>query len=1173
MISLPQSGEIQRIDGRCALRTQCVVLFLLVASLLVISPVNVSGKGTSVYGGITSDTTWDLSGSPYYVESNITIVSGVTLTVDAGVEVKFNGFYEIAVNGFLRSVGTSLNMINYTSNKSSPAIGDWWRLFVNDTGEADISYCSIEFANAAIYLSFSEYTNITNNALTNNTHGITIYPYSDQTTIANNTISYNEQGGIALNTPSMEHVYESRIIGNTVSNNGGTGVYLSYSANLTILDNTIEGNEFTGLLFSNSPNNMVSNNNISNNRNGIIIYSSEYNDLNDNQMWNNTGWGLHVYTNRVTWDAEDYNSSIPTSNTVNGRPIYYFFNKRDYLIEQSDAGHITVAVGDNVTVRNSVVTNGDPIRFVDVTNSTIRDSNSSRNFIGILLEYSSNCTISGNNASINRHSGIALSHSHYNNVTDNGVTLNDRYGIRLDYSTNNTITNNTVVSTNRTGISLFSWAGVYSSDNYVYHNDIVNNQYPAYDNFGGNYWDLGYPYGGNYWSDYTGVDLNSGPNQDILGSDDIGDVPYDIDPNNVDRYPLMKPVKWSPPQSNLLTMGSVDKAPSVVNPGQNNVMMLQLDFSVDSGSANLTELALDLSGTGLDSDVSGVRLVDDKDDSGGFSPGDAQLGADRVFSSGSLVIDGFSFNIGFGAPESLLVLYNISSTAGEGNTVGARVENESYLKVDPPDTVDAFMAIQSTNSLINTVPQAYDLKVQGFPDGSTEILHIIEDLPILSWSYTDSDSHIQDRYEVRVGTNTGIGDMWYPIIQIGGSTSIGYAGLGLTDCTDYWFGVRVNDGYVWSSWAEVKFHMNTPPPAPVEPVSPANGASVTATSAQTVAWTSGGADCDGDSMAYTWDVATDSSFSTIIASGSSGSPTSSAFITTPSTTYYWRVNASDGFENSTYGNMPTGYWTFSTTTIFNNPPVLNWTGETNYEEDGLHPGSGNETTDFVFRIEYSDGDNDPPSAMQLHILRSGIEISGSPFSMLETDTLDTNHIDGKVYLYDIILDEGDDYSYYFSASDGLASAQTAELDGPVVEIPIGTVLGRVTDKGGNPVQGAKVEMIDSTGSTIGEILTNTSGDFRFDEVPPGVYSIVASKDGFKETRQQDITVQEGENHMNLVLEPHKTTPIEDFWWVIVVVATVIIVFLVLLLARRRKASADGDEPVVQEELDDQMLEE
>jgi hypothetical protein len=62
---------------------------------------------------------------------------------------------------------------------------------------------------------------------------------------------------------------------------------------------------------------------------------------------------------------------------------------------------------------------------------------------------------------------------------------------------------------------------------------------------GVNVWDCGCPSGGNYWSDYAGVDLYSGPYQNMTGSDGVGDTPKPVNENNVDHYPLMSP--WIPP--------------------------------------------------------------------------------------------------------------------------------------------------------------------------------------------------------------------------------------------------------------------------------------------------------------------------------------------------------------------------------------------------------------------------------------------------------------------------------------------------------------------------------------------------------------------------------------------------------------------------------------------------
>ncbi len=75
----------------------------------------------------------------------------------------------------------------------------------------------------------------------------------------------------------------------------------------------------------------------------------------------------------------------------------------------------------------------------------------------------------------------------------------------------------------------------------IFHNNFINNTVNAVDECG-NIWNDTYPSGGNYWSDYWGDDLYSGPNQDIPGSDGIGDIPYEIPcEHGIDYYPLMDP--------------------------------------------------------------------------------------------------------------------------------------------------------------------------------------------------------------------------------------------------------------------------------------------------------------------------------------------------------------------------------------------------------------------------------------------------------------------------------------------------------------------------------------------------------------------------------------------------------------------------------------------------------
>ncbi|MBI4801290.1 MAG: hypothetical protein HY796_02090 [Elusimicrobia bacterium] len=118
--------------------------------------------------------------------------------------------------------------------------------------------------------------------------------------------------------------------------------------------------------------------------------------------------------------------------------------------------------------------------------------------------------------------------------------------------------------------------------------------------------------------------------------------------------------------------------------------------------------------------------------------------------------------------------------------------------------------------------------------------------------------------------------------------------------------------------------------------------------------------------------------------------------------------------------------------VFGSPPALSWTGETNYTADGLNPETGDSATDFVYRVKYTDADNDAPLAgyPKLYIKKGGAEISGSPFTMnfVSSDT----YITGAIYGYGKILtSNGTDYAYYFEAQDANGYQATGTPTTPV----------------------------------------------------------------------------------------------------------------------------------------------
>jgi len=173
---------------------------------------------------------------------------------------------------------------------------------------------------------------------------------------------------------------------------------------------------------------------------------------------------------------------------------------------------------------------------------------------------------------------------------------------------------------------------------------------------------------------------------------------------------------------------------------------------------------------------------------------------------------------------------------------------------------------------------------------------------------------------------------------------------------------------------------------------------------------------------------------------------------TPGTDYTYYFEAKD-FWNTPATGPPTN--PLDAPDVPNNAPTLSWTGEANYINDGLDPEVAPRDANFIYRVKYTDQDNDASLSgyPRVHILKSGIEIEGSPFSLSEVDPGDKNYGDGKLYSYTKSgLISGTDYTYYFEANDLWSTMATGEPTNPRIgpEVRI-----RPSAKGGVKIQGGE----------------------------------------------------------------------------------------------------------------------
>ena len=150
--------------------------------------------------------------------------------------------------------------------------------------------------------------------------------------------------------------------------------------------------------------------------------------------------------------------------------------------------------------------------------------------------------ISNNNIRENHERGIDIwgkqNEICFNNIVEHA---HDETNVGIKISGDENIIKGNLIEDNYLGLSLAEAIGDWEGpmNNEVYHNNFVDNiDHINAINVGDNIFNKDYENEGcgNYWSGYDGGDSKKGPEQNLIGSDGIGDTPI-----NGDNYPWMNP--------------------------------------------------------------------------------------------------------------------------------------------------------------------------------------------------------------------------------------------------------------------------------------------------------------------------------------------------------------------------------------------------------------------------------------------------------------------------------------------------------------------------------------------------------------------------------------------------------------------------------------------------------
>jgi parallel beta-helix repeat protein len=411
-----------------------VVLILLISTLTLavnIQPVRASG---TIY--INADGSISPWTAPISTVDNITYT--FTGDINDSIVIERDNIVADGAGHTLQGTNASGSIGTYVAGRSNVTI--------KNTNIKNFYY--------GIEIGSSSSSTISGNNITNNAYGIQLLDSSLNSTISGNNITANDWEGIELDSS-----LNSTISGNNITNNGGSGIWLYSCSDDSISGNNIAKNGI-GIYLDESLSNGIVGNSITNNSQGIVFEYSPNNTLRSNTMVNNS-YNFHVDFPRM--------NDVDASNTVDGKPIYYWIDKQDMTVPLN-AGYVALLNCTRIIVQNLTLTNnGHGVIVASVTNSIITKNNIAKNYYGIWLDYSSNNTVSGNNV-INNYYGIYIYGSSDNTLSGNNITANIYDGIGLYGSSDNTVSGNSFFSN-----GLFVWVsyGNFVVDNLVSSKPLV----------------------------------------------------------------------------------------------------------------------------------------------------------------------------------------------------------------------------------------------------------------------------------------------------------------------------------------------------------------------------------------------------------------------------------------------------------------------------------------------------------------------------------------------------------------------------------------------------------------------------------------------------------------------------------------------------------------------------
>ncbi|MBN2017236.1 MAG: T9SS type A sorting domain-containing protein [Candidatus Cloacimonetes bacterium] len=355
----------------------CLIFLLVLIPVILNSTVIPAGNVSGV---------WDIAGSPYYIDGEITIQASDQLEIQPGVDVIFNAHYKLIIYGRIVANGTAADSISFTPLSS--ATGWHGMRFINGNlnslPASEISFCQFksgsgmgsgadanggaiyctntsnltidnsyfglnycQWDGGAIYLENGSNVHITNSIFMQNDCGFyggclisySSNPVIDGCTFKNNTSSIFAAGVSAWNNSNPE-IYNCCFIDNFAG--ACTGIYCVNSniilANLIMFNNTTNYGSGAAIGITNcttQASNITVADNTSPLSGGAFWVNGGSLELHNSILWNNLPEDIFV----LSGTANVYNSCISDgttgTNVISADPKFVNYAGYDFHLDET----------------------------------------------------------------------------------------------------------------------------------------------------------------------------------------------------------------------------------------------------------------------------------------------------------------------------------------------------------------------------------------------------------------------------------------------------------------------------------------------------------------------------------------------------------------------------------------------------------------------------------------------------------------------------------------------------------------------------------------------------------------------------------------------------------------------------------------------------------------------